>query len=137
MKLPSTPSTCIPYAVHLTEKQVINFLLPESHMTAAKFLGTKIIFVNLQGTLLCSWWLTHKRKLTVITTMVPWAMPVSMASFLCLVHESVDNASVRKQIHGRNTGNPLFIYHHHQWTMVMLCSILLPQLSITIKTISF
>ena len=59
---------------------------------------------------------------------------VSMASLLCLVHESVDNVSVRKQIHGRHIGNPLFIYHHHQWTMVMLCLILLPQLFITIKT---
>jgi hypothetical protein len=107
-------------------------------MRAAKFLGTKIIFMNLQGTLLWSWWLKHKQKLTDHHHGPMGYATVCMASFLCLVHESVDNVSVRKQIHGRHIGNPLFIYHHHhQWRMVMLCSMLLPQLFITIKTMSF
>jgi hypothetical protein len=120
----------------MIKKQVENFLLPESHMTAAKFLGTKIIFVNLQGTPLCSWWLKHKQKLTDHHHGPMGYATVSMASFSCLVHESVGNVSVRKQIHGRHIGNRLFIYHHHhQWTMVMLCSILQPQLFITIENV--
>jgi hypothetical protein len=71
----------------LIEKQVRNFLLPEPHMTAAKFLGTKIIFVNLQGTLLWSWWLKYKRKLTHHNHGPMGYATVSMASFLCVVHE--------------------------------------------------
>jgi len=101
-------------------------------MTAAKFLGTKIIFMNLQCTLLWSWWLKHQRKLTDHHHGPMGYAMVSMVSFLSLVHESVGNVSVSKQIHGRHTGYPLFIYHH-QRTVVILCSVLLPQLFITIK----
>lgn len=137
-KLTPTPSTCIPYAVHIIKKPVRNFLLPEFHITAAKFLGTKITFMNFQGTLLWCWWLKHKWKLNDHHHGPMGYATVSMASFLCLVHESVGNVSVSNHIHSRHTGNLLFIYHHHHhhhWTMVMLCSILLPQLFITIKNV--
>ena len=139
-KLTPIPSTCMPYAVHIIKKPVRNFLLPGFHMTAAKFLGIKITFMNLQGTLLWSWWPKHKRKGTDQHHGPRGYATVSMASFLCLVHESVDNVSVSKQIYGRHTVNPLFIYHHHnhhhhQWTMVMLRLILLSQLFITIKNV--
>ena len=60
-------------------------------MTAAKFLGTKIIFMDLQCTLLWSWWLKHKRKLTDHHHGPMGYAMVSMASFLSLVHESVGN----------------------------------------------